>query len=267
MWTFLIPFAVAAFSLVGMIAQRCRAACLAAAREATAAAQEQERARQQAERRRAAEEKSAQAARLKEAQAAQRKAAQEQKRQQREARQAAAHAARVARAAELAELAERRLNAEKELAALRLQAAQKPAEPVEEPQPERRETIPAEATAAPVQLSFDDFAALVAARQTQEPEPQAPAQAAPQVCAVTASAQVDASEYQYFGTVEMALDLSTFAPDAAFLLERFPALAYYTARPHLLPADRIIDVYCSRPGDKLPRAHYTVPASTLYAAR
>ena len=90
------------------------------AREARQAAQEKREAEKEAAERRKAEREQVQA--VKREIAAQRRA-------EREARQAAAHAAKVARAAELAELAERRLQAEKEAAALRRQAAQ--AAPVE----------------------------------------------------------------------------------------------------------------------------------------
>ena len=101
------------------------------AAQAAQAAQEAAAAEKKRHAERARQEKEAQAEREKaarQAAAEQKKQEAERKRQEREQRQAAAHAVKLARAAELAELAERRLQAEKELAQLRQQAAQQPAE-------------------------------------------------------------------------------------------------------------------------------------------
>ena len=99
-----------------------RAAAEAAEREAAA---RQQAARREAAKRRADEQRAA------------RERAACQNRAEREQIAAEKHAAKVARAEELAQLAERKLNAEKELAALKKQPAPIPA------QPERHETIPA----------------------------------------------------------------------------------------------------------------------------
>ena len=121
--------------------------------------------RRRAGRRRAeAERKAEQEKAAKQAAATLKKQEQERKRQEREAKQAAAHAVKLARAAELAELAERRLQAEKELAQLRQQAAAQPAQ-----RPETIPATPAQAAPAPAQeaaerpaLTLDQFAASIA---------------------------------------------------------------------------------------------------------
>ena len=123
-----------------------------------------EKKRQQEQERR---EKEARAEREKAARqeaAAQKKQEAERKRQEREQRQAAAHAVKLARAAELAELAERRLQAEKELAQLRQQAAEQP-----EQRPQIIPAAPAQAAPVPAQeaaerpaMSLDEFAASIA---------------------------------------------------------------------------------------------------------
>lgn len=140
--------------------QRHAAQAAQAAAERTAA----EKKRQQEQERR---EKEARAEREKAARqeaAAQKKQEAEHKRQEREQRQAAAHAVKLARAAELAELAERRLQAEKELAQLRQQAAEQP-----EQRPQIIPAAPAQAAPAPAQeaaerpaMSLDEFAASIA---------------------------------------------------------------------------------------------------------
>lgn len=134
----IIPLSLAALIICGTLAkhsaERRAAAAEQAARELAAAAKKQ----QEQEQRRAAQEK-----------AAAKQAAAEQKRQERERRAAEAHALKVARAAELAELAERRLQAEKELAALHLQ----PETPENHSEQEEQ---PAQEQAAPV-LTVEQF--------------------------------------------------------------------------------------------------------------
>lgn len=171
-------------------------------------------------------------------------------------------AAKLEAARQLAEYKERALQAEKDLRALKAAPVPVQSSPIE---------TPAEASApvqtAPVQLSIDDFAALIAAkREKPTAEADAPAQGA-RLYRVQASAAVGIAEYQHFGAVELELDLAAFAPDAVFMLERFPAFAYYLEHSDLLPAEQIIDIYCAEPGAPMPAAHYTIPASELYAAR
>ena len=189
---------------------------------------------------------------------------------EREAAQAARRAAKLEAARQLAEYKERALQAEKDLRVLKAAPAPVQAAPIETP----AET-PAPVQTAPVQLSIDDFAALIAAKREKpaaeaDAPPEQPQEPAVKIYNVQASAAVDFNEYQIFGCVKgLELDLSTFAPDAAFLLERFPAFAYYLEHSDLLPAERIIDIYCGEPGTRNipPAAHYTIPASELYAAR
>ena len=98
-------FSLPVFKIVFEGAQKAQAAREQEQRKAAAAA-----AKKEADERRKAE---------KEAEVAAKKEEAEKRKAEKEARAAAAHAAKVARAQELADLAERRLKAEKELAALR----------------------------------------------------------------------------------------------------------------------------------------------------
>ena len=119
--------------------------------------------------------------------------------------------------------------------------------------------------AEPIQLTIDEFIARIAARQT--PAETIAARPSVRRYQLQLSAELSLAEYQTFGTVELDLDLSAFLPDAAFLLRHFPALAYYLDHPDLLPADRPLDLWVGRRGVRLPDAHFTIPASALYAAR
>ena len=118
-----IPLALAALIVCCTLAKHSAARRAAAAeqyaQELAAAAKKQ----QEQEQRRAAQERAEQQAAARKAAQEAKQEAQERKRQERSARAAEAHALKVARAAELAELAERRLQAEKELAALHQQPA------------------------------------------------------------------------------------------------------------------------------------------------
>lgn len=156
-----------ALGLLILICTACNHSRQRRAAQAAQAAQEAAAAEKKRQAERARQEKEAQAEREKaarQAAAEQKKQEAERKRQEREAKQAAAHAVKVARAAELAELAERRLQAEKELAQLRQQAAQQPAQ-----RPETIPASPAQDAPAPAQqpaerpaMSLDEFAASIA---------------------------------------------------------------------------------------------------------
>ena len=142
----IIPLSLSALIVVCTLARQAaaRRAAAAAAYVKEQAAAMKKAAQEQA--RRDAQEKAAQERAARSAQAAAKKAAAEQKRQERAARAADAHALKVARAAELAELAERRLQAEKELAALHQAAATTPDDHSEPEQPAQEQATPAAPT-------------------------------------------------------------------------------------------------------------------------
>lgn len=141
---------------------RQRRAAQAAQAAAERAAAEKKHQAEQTRREKEAKKEHEKAARQEAA--ARKKQEAERKRQEREQRQAAAHAAKLARAAELAELAERRLQAEKELAQLRQQAAQQPEQrPQIIPATQAQERpAPAEKPAERPGISLDEFAARIA---------------------------------------------------------------------------------------------------------
>lgn len=166
----IIPLSMAALIICGTLAKhsaerRAAAEAQARAEYAKKYAAEIKAAAAENKRKKAAEAKQRIAATKQAAQEA-KQAAQEQKRQERSARAAEAHALKVARAAELAELAERRLQAEKELAALHETPAQ--AQPAAEQPAETPEnhSEPEQAQPAAQVFTLDQFA------QAAAPAPQ-----------------------------------------------------------------------------------------------
>lgn len=171
----IIPLALSALLMVCAIARRSAERRAAAAAQAAAEQAAAMKKAQAEAARRAAQDRAAAAEAARRAAAEQKKQAAAQKKQERERHAAEAHALKVARAAELAELAERRLQAEKELVALRQAAQQAAQQPQEQPSatPDDHSETPAEQAqepkpqqpAAPV-LSLDQFA------QAAAPAPQ-----------------------------------------------------------------------------------------------
>ena len=142
MFGFMIMFVFSIPAIISLIAK-------AAAQKNARRAEEAERRRAEAEQEEKARKRRAAEAEKQRAQEA-RAAAALRKRQEKEAKQAAAHAQKLARARELAELAERRLNAEKELQALRNASAAPAVEPME------AQEAPAPVEQKPAQPTPDD---------------------------------------------------------------------------------------------------------------
>lgn len=115
-----------------------------------------------------------------------------------------------------------------------------------------------------MQMTFDEFLSFLDQSKAEKEQK-------PRLYILAASCRAEGSGYYSFGSFRDTVNLDSFTPSAAYMLEHYHGLRYYLDH-HYLDSATIIDIYAGEldeAGEQIhrkPDAHFSILAADLYAA-